>query len=201
MVHSEVQIHPVLERPSCSSRSIASASVSDMPSEWRFETIRCCSRVQQRAAHFVVKRNLTGLSESAISWLRHWLLKMWRAKGGGFYGLGFVIAFITLEIRMFAAEFIGSDSVAEVIIEEALESVLRIGILSFFNGFLALLWPVYLLERMELWGIAVLIGGYFGFERVLRPIVENWLPELKEHRTERENRKLEKKRGKRAGKA
>jgi len=120
-----------------------------------------------------VKRNLTGLGESAIPWLRNWLLKMWRAKGGGFYGLGFVIAFITLEIRMFAAEFSGSDSVAEFIIGEALESLLRIGFLSFLNGFLALLWPVYLLERLGLWGIAILIGGYFGFERVLRPIVEN----------------------------
>jgi len=140
---------------------------------WSFVDIRYYSRVQQRAVHITVKRNLTGLSESAIPWLRNWLLKMWRAKGGGFYGLGFVIAFITLEIRMFAAEFSGSDSVAEFIIGEALESLLRIGFLSFLNGFLALLWPVYLLERLGLWGIAILIGGYFGFERVLRPIVEN----------------------------
>lgn len=148
-----------------------------------------------------VKRYLTGLSESAIPWLRNWLLQMWRARGGGFYGLGFVIAFITLEIRMFAAEFGGSDSVAEVIIAEALESLLRIGFLSFLNGFLALLWPVYLLDRLGLWGIAILIGGYFGFERVLRPIVENWFPELQDHRIERETRKLEKIKEKRTRKA
>ena len=168
---------------------------------WRFVGIRYYSRVQQRAVHFTVKRTLTGLSESAIPWLRNWLLKMWRAKGGGFYGLGFVIAFITLEIRMFAAEFSGSDSVAEVIMGEVLESLLRIGFLSFLNGFLALLWPVYLLQRLELWGIAILIGGYYGFERVLRPIVENWFPELHEHRIERETRKLEKKEEKRTRKA
>jgi len=139
-----------------------------------------------------MKRTLATLGKLAIPRLQGWLLKMWRAKGGGFYGLGFVIAFISLEISMFADEFSGSNSVPEVILQEVLESVFRVGFMSFVNGFLALLWPVYLLETLRAWGIAVLIGGYFGFERGLRPLVERWFPELQEHRIQRETRKREK---------
>ncbi len=152
------------------------------------------------ARHLRVAKQIRHEPRSVMPLLRGWLLDLWQARGGGFYGLGCVIAFITLEVKMLA-DIAGSDSVSEAVLFEVLGYVFRIGFLSFLNGFLALLWPAILLQWINWWGFALLLGGYIGFERGLRPLVETWFPELKEARVRKECRKRERENKKRVKKA
>lgn len=153
------------------------------------------------ARHVRVAKQLRREPRSVVSLFRGWLLDLWQARGGGFYGLGCVITFISLEVKMLAADIAGSDSVSEAVVFEALEYVARFGFLSFVNGFLALLWPAFLLQWLNAWGFVVLLAGYIGFERGLRPLIETWFPELKEARVRKEWRKREREDKKRIKKA
>jgi hypothetical protein len=67
------------------------------------------------------------------------MVGMWRARGGGFYGLGYVVAFVYFEARMFAGDVLESESVADFAAAQIFEYVLRLGFLSFVNAFMALL--------------------------------------------------------------
>ena len=144
------------------------------------------------ARHVRVAKQVRHDPGSVPSMLRDWLLGLWAARGGGFYGLGWVVTFIFLEVKMLATDIGGSDNVTQAVMFEALEYVLRIGFLSFLNGFLALLWPAFLLGWLQVWGVAILIVGYIGFEYGLRPVAEARFPELQEARARKAERKREK---------
>ena len=111
--------------------------------------------------------------------LRAALLGLWRARGGGFYGLGFVITFVVLEVQTTMAQLACSTSFVGFVTEQLLEFVFRLAWNSLLNTFLALIWPVLLLNLVGGWGIALLVVGYFGYERILRPRVELLIPELR----------------------
>lgn len=110
--------------------------------------------------------------------IRDGLVGVWRARGGGFYGLGYLITFMVLEIRLVVGDLSESEGVVEFVSSQLIEFIFRFGIQSFINGFLAFMWPVYILDWLGPWGVAVLIGGYFGFEKLLRLAVEGWLAGL-----------------------
>jgi hypothetical protein len=112
------------------------------------------------------------------------MLDIWRSRGGGFYGLGYLIAFVVLEIRMVVDDIMGASSVADFALGRLLELVFRLGFLSFINVFQALLWPVFVLELLGSLGIIALIGSYLAFEYALKPGIERLFPELAEHRAE-----------------
>ena len=135
--------------------------------------------------------------------LRRVLLDVWRARGGGFYGIGYVFAFVYFEISLFAGEFSDSDSVSGFALGQIFEYVLRFSVMSFFNVFRALLWPLTLLGWSGGWGFALLIGGYLAFEHGLRPYVERVFPELaqqREAKRAKKSRKAEHKARRRSGK-
>ncbi|MCZ6644165.1 MAG: hypothetical protein O7G86_06425 [Gammaproteobacteria bacterium] len=111
--------------------------------------------------------------------IRGALLGVWRARGGGLYGLGYVVTFIVLEIRLIVGDVAESEGVVDFVSSQLIEFIFRFGIQSFVNGFLAFLWPVYVLNWLGTWSIVLLVGGYYGFEKLLRPAVEEWLPELR----------------------
>ncbi|MEM8767167.1 MAG: hypothetical protein AAGE43_06970 [Pseudomonadota bacterium] len=57
--------------------------------------------------------------------------------------------------------------------------------MAFLNVFLALLWPIYVLEHFQGMGIILLVFGYLvfgylGFEYELRPLIERRFPELRD---------------------
>ena len=153
------------------------------------------------ASHIRVGKQLYREPRSIVSLMRGWLLSLWQARGGGFFGLGYVITFVGLQIRTFTGDILGSDSVSDFVLQQAFEFVFRICIESFVNVFLALLWPAFVLAWIGGWGIPVLLGGYLGFERGLRPLIESWLPELREGRVRRAQQKQEKRERKRGGRA
>lgn len=129
---------------------------------------------------------------TAITLVRGWLVGLWTARGGGLYGLGVVVSFLILEARMIAGDLAESDGVTDFLMGEIVEFVFRLGFMSVLNGLLALLWPLWVLERLGYWGIALLVGGFAAFEYGLRPLVESRVPELAEAREAKAERKREK---------
>lgn len=128
---------------------------------------------QLRVAHEVRREPRT-----ALTLMRDWLVRLWAARGGGLYGLGVVVSFLVREARMIADDFAESAGITDFFAGEIIEFVFRLGFMSFVNGFLALLWPLYVLERLQLWGLVLLGGGYLVFEYALRPLIETVVPEL-----------------------
>ena len=128
---------------------------------------------------------------SAIGLFGGWLLGLWQKKGAGFYGLGFVISFVILEIRSIIDDLTGDPATG--LLMQGVEFLVRFGVESVINGVLALVWPLFVLERLGAYGIVLLVGGYLVFERGLRPVVEHRFPELRETRELIARKKQEKK--------
>ena len=110
---------------------------------------------------------------------RRWFLALWKARGGGFYGLGFVITFVILEVKFFVVETAESVGVADLATNLALDLLVRFGIQTFINTGLAFAWPAYLVQLGGGLGIALLVGGFIFFDRLFRPAIESYFPELR----------------------
>lgn len=131
------------------------------------------------ARHVRHGREIWNDPRSAGNLLRDGLIGIWRARGGGFYGLGYLITFVILEARMAIGQIEGSDSVLGFVGGQLVDYVLRLGFMSVVNVLLAFLWPLFVLQHLAAWGALLLVVGYFGFERWLRPVVEASVPELR----------------------
>jgi hypothetical protein len=130
--------------------------------------------------------------------LRRWLVKLWASRGGGFYGLGYVLTFVVLEIKSLS----GGLTTVSGLLAQAAQYVLRFSVDSLRNVISALIWPAHLFE----WlggpaGLVALAIGYAAFEVAIRPLVQAWLPEVGEAIVERERRKQEKRDRKRTRRA
>jgi DNA integrity scanning protein DisA with diadenylate cyclase activity len=121
--------------------------------------------------------------------LRRWLVKLWASRGGGFYGLGYVVTFIALEIQSLSGDLTSVSG----LVAQAAQYLIRFSIESFINGVSALIWPVYLFQWLGGLGVVVLAVGYAGFEYAIRPVMEAFLPEIREAIAEKERRKQERK--------
>jgi len=128
--------------------------------------------------HRRVAREIIHEPRSIGGHLRSLLVAVWVRRGAGFYGLGWMVAFVVLEVNLFTSELAQSDGVVEFVGGQLLEYLLRIGFMSFINTLIALLWPLYVLQWWSGYGILLLIGGYLLFEKLLRPVIESALPEL-----------------------
>ena len=131
------------------------------------------------ARHLRVGREVVGEPARALPLAREALLEAWQARGGGFYGLGYLIAFCWLQVNVLLGDVSESDSVSQFAVGAAIEYMLRFSLMAFLNVFLALLWPLYVLEQFGGMGIILLALGYLGFEYGLRPLVEQVFPELR----------------------
>ncbi|MFP6837652.1 MAG: hypothetical protein VB948_16270 [Pseudomonadales bacterium] len=136
---------------------------------------RCEGRI---ACHLGVLREIRDEPRRIVSLMGDGLFSTWRARGGGFFGLGYLIAFVVLELQMISTEVRGSDGVVEFFTSQIVEYIFRFAVQSLVNVILALIWPVYVLQWLGGWGLVALGGGYLLFEKVLRPYVEGWFPQL-----------------------
>ncbi len=109
--------------------------------------------------------------------IQRWLVRLWRSKGGGYYGFGFVVTFVVLEIRMLVEDWQDSQGIADFLGQQLLEFVFRFFIESFINSLLAFVWPVLLIGKLELWGVGLLVVGYFVFERAIKPRLAKLIPD------------------------
>lgn len=110
--------------------------------------------------------------------IREALLKIWRVRGGGYYGFGYVVAFVVLEVRAFIGNFEGDGDIATMIVQEVLQFFFRFAAQSFINGFIAFGWPVFVLDYLGGWGLLALGAGWVAFEFLAKPWINSRLPEL-----------------------
>lgn len=97
------------------------------------------------------------------------------ARGGGFYACGFVVSFLWFEVRTLADELGASDGVMAFFSEQIVEFLLRFSVQSLVNSIQALVWPVFVLERFQGWGILLLAAGYLSFDRLFKRPLTRWL--------------------------
>lgn len=135
----------------------------------------------------------------AVPLLRGWLVTLWATKGGGFYGLGYVVTLVTLEI--YSAEQDATKGASSFATSQAIQYVTGFGVDSILNTVRAAVWPFYLFDWLGLPGIVAFFAAGAVFERVVRPAVEARLPELAEARVQRLQAKQEKRERKRAKRA
>ena len=130
--------------------------------------------------------------------LRGWVVNLWASRGGGFYGFGYVVTFVALEVRSLS----GSLTTVSGLVGQVVQYVLRFSVDSVRNVVSAMIWPAHLFE----WlggpaGLVALAAGYAAFELAIRPLVQAWLPEVGEAIAEQERRRKEGRDRKRAQRA
>ncbi len=96
---------------------------------------------------------------------------LWSSRGGGFYGLGYVITFIVLEVRMLFSDVATSDTIVGFIGQEVTQVFFRLAFESLLNSFLAFLWPLYVLQVLSHWGIVVLVLAWWSYGKWAVPYV------------------------------
>ena len=96
--------------------------------------------------------------------VRSGLHALWQSRGGGFYGLGAVAAFVYLEVMVVVGEFAESEGVADFLAAEIIEFILRFSFMSIVNSALAFIWPILLIDRIGLWpAVIFMVGGFWMF--------------------------------------
>jgi len=124
-------------------------------------------------------RGIVAEPRSVGTMLHDGLLKMWRTRGGGFYGLGYLVCFIVLEVHAFVGNFEGGNDVVTMVVQEVVQFVFRFTAQSFLNSLLAFLWPAFVLDYLKGWGVALIGVGWIMFDRWAKPQIDAWLPGLK----------------------
>ncbi len=102
--------------------------------------------------------------------IRERSMALWASRGGGFFGLGYLVAFVTLEIGTFADEIVGATDVATLLGQQLFEVVFRFASESFLNAIFAFLWPLWVLDRVgPFLGGSLLAAGWWGYGRFVAP--------------------------------
>jgi len=103
------------------------------------------------------------------------LLELWKSRGGGFYGLGYVITFVWLEISLFFGDVAESEGVTDFVTQQITEWLFRFAFESMLNSLMALVWPFLVINRFATNGILALIAGYLLFQHLVKPRLDDWL--------------------------
>jgi hypothetical protein len=115
------------------------------------------------------------LPGKAHGWFRTWFARIWRIRGGGLYAVGYALTFVYLEIRAIVSEIAGADGVADFFTNQIVEFLFRFLSESFVNMISAFIWPVYLIELWQPYGIILLVALFVLFPLVLKKPIERWL--------------------------
>ena len=137
--------------------------------------------------------------------MRGGAVQLWQSRGGGLYGLGYVVTFVALEVFEIPEFFsdlyalFGGDTVAS-----GLSALLTL-IVDFFvdtlkNMVFAFIWPALLISLLGGWGVLLVALGFASFDPLLRPLIERVFPELKYARETQETEKAQKQAQKQAKK-
>lgn len=136
-----------------------------------------------------------GISEQVGGMFKRWARSVWEVRGGGFYALGFIVAFTYLEVM----ELLFDDIPKLISMRDPLGGELLSFIIDFFvdtliNLLLAFIWPLYVLQWQAPWGLLLLVAGFFLFPKFLKAPLENWLfdgaqPNFKKKRSKCKRRK------------
>ncbi len=149
------------------------------PRKKRKRRVRPLTRLKRRVGEsYTTLHGIVTQPRTAPSLAREALIKLWRVRGGGFYGLGYVITFVVLEIRMLIGNVVDSTDVVTLVVQEALEILFRFAVQSFINGFIAFGWPIFVVQYLHGWGLLAIGVGWFAFDRWAKPWINARLPDL-----------------------
>jgi len=123
-------------------------------------------------------RSVVAEPRAVPSRVRDALLQIWRVRGGGFYGFGYVVAFVILEIRAFVGNFQGDGDITSMIVQEVLGFFFRFATQSFLNGFIAFGWPVFVVDYLDGWGLLLIGASWYAFDRWAKPWINARVPQL-----------------------
>ena len=100
---------------------------------------------------------------------------VWDARGCGLYAFGFVRTFIWLEGTMFFGDILAAESIGALFGEQIFEMLFRFLGESLQNMIQAFMWPVFIIQISDKWGIVILVAMYLVFNRLLKKPIEDWL--------------------------
>ena len=103
------------------------------------------------------------------------MLGLWKVRGGGFYGLGYVVTFVYLEITMLLEDVTEAEGVVDFVSNQLLEMVFRYFTESILNAVQAFIWPLVLISEYGPWMILALGGAYVLWDRLLDRPIRDWL--------------------------
>ncbi|MBT8086600.1 MAG: hypothetical protein KJO46_01135 [Gammaproteobacteria bacterium] len=115
------------------------------------------------------------LPGKAHGWFRTWFGKVWKVRGGGLYAVGYALTFVLLEVRAIFQELAEADGVVDFFTNQIIEFVFRFLSESLVNMISAFLWPVYLIELWQPYGLILLAALFVLFPIVLKKPIERWL--------------------------
>ena len=122
-----------------------------------------------------------------VRWLRRAILGLWKIRGGGFYGLGYVVTFIYLEVTMFVEEVVEAEGVVDFVSNQLLEMMFKYFTESILNAIQAFIWPLVLISAYGAWMIVALGIAYLLWDRFLDRRIRAWLDRVvPEEETEKE---------------
>ncbi len=139
-------------------------------------TQRLKNRADTRARQFAAASDDPSL---IWVWTRRALLRMWRVRGGGFYGLGFVVTFVVLQVASILDDAAEASTAMDFVTSQLVEGILRFLSDTFINFLLSFLWPALFLGWAGGWGIVALIAAFIVFDRWAKPWI-NAAAELEE---------------------
>lgn len=112
--------------------------------------------------------------------VRRGFVRLWRLRGGGFYGLGWVVCFFWLQFQALRGDVSDAHGVADFASNWLVEKLLTFGFETFMNMGLAFAWPGFFIQWLGGIGIALFVAGFFVVDRLARPRILALFPELDE---------------------
>ncbi|MCR9277317.1 MAG: hypothetical protein NXH85_05040 [Pseudomonadaceae bacterium] len=112
--------------------------------------------------------------------MRRGFVRLWRLRGGGFYGLGWIICFFWLQLQTLRGDVEEAQGVADFASDWLVEKLLTFGFETFMNMGLAFAWPGFLIQWLGGPGIVLLVAGFIVVDRLARPRILALFPELTE---------------------
>ena len=121
-----------------------------------------------------------GIPDQAHGFFRRWFRKVWHARGGGLYAVGFAITFLYLEVTDILFDDVPTLVSMNVFTAEIAGFVIDFFIDTLKNMVAAFMWPVWVIQWRQPWGIGLLVAAFFLFPRFVKQPLEHWLFEGKE---------------------
>ena len=115
------------------------------------------------------------LPGKAHGWFRTWFGKVWKVRGGGLYAVGYALSFAYLEVRAIVSEIAEADGVVDFFTNQLIEFVFRFLSETFVNMIQAFMWPVYVIQSWQPYGLVLLVALFILFPMVLKKPIERWL--------------------------
>ena len=128
-----------------------------------------------------------------LSWIKQSLVNTWLLRGGGFYGLGYLVTFIVLQTQSLAQDFEEAEDALGFISAQIFQVVFKFFTDALANLIQAFIWPLLFLNLTGGWGLLMLMVGFIGFDRWCKPYINQRIPELQAADSKRQA-KLAKKR-------